>query len=121
MTAGYDNYPDRRHEPRNNWTLNWPTLIAIFTLLIAGLVGGITTFNTLDGRVDSNTGDMHRLRTDVDHNSTRIDDLQKDQAASTEKLRAEMLGNFRDINNKLDQLILGQGGDPPPRNKVWKR
>lgn len=98
------------HKVSWDLTINVPTLVTLVLSMIAGVSWGISTYSDVDKRVTSNTSTTDVLRRDVDRLDGETKALRAEQASKIDALRGEMRGELRDVNGKLDQLLLRGSG-----------
>lgn len=116
--AGSDNVSPRLV---SDWTLNWPTLLAMFAMVVSGVFWAVTTYNGVDRRVSALQRDTVELRRDVDRFGKASNDYDLDQDRRREQLRQETRSELRDINEKLDQLLLTRQASTRKGLDGWTR
>lgn len=100
---------------RRNWfdgTVNLPTIIAVVTTLASIAYYGVTQIKDLQNRVAL----IEQVNTVQEEHFRRIE-------MSQTEMRAEVLGQLRDLNGKLDQLMFNgavNGGFVRGRNESYQ-
>jgi hypothetical protein len=104
---------DAANPHRVSWdlTINVPTMLAMTIALISSVGWGISKYADADKRITSNASVSDVLRRDVDRLDGETKALRAEQASKIDALRGEMRGELRDVNGKLDQLLLRRGSN----------
>lgn len=117
-----DNY--MMHPPReklHRWTfdrtVNLPTLLTILAMVVSIGAVGFRFVNEQDLRLAEVDRRMDGIERKAIHAVEKVDAVSavqaaqdKAQAAQMQSLRNEFRNDLRDINGKLDQLLLNQAG-----------
>lgn len=100
------------HKVSWDLTINVPTMLALTIALITGVAWGISKYDDVDNRISATVSDTRMIRRDVDRLDLESKALRAEQSSKLDALRGEMRGELRDVNGKLDQLLLrgGRGG-----------
>jgi len=117
--------------PQRKWvldkTLNVPTLLTIGTLVVGAASFGVSTMNDQNNRMseqDRRIDSVERKADSAVEGIKRVEALQSMQAqnqdAQLQTLRNEFRSDLRDINSKLDTLLLNSGGFRP-ETKGWTK
>ena len=93
-------------------TINVPTLVMLVATVVSCSGWAISKYSDADERITANRSDGIVLRRDVDRLDLETKALRAEQSSKIDSLRGEMRGELRDVNGKLDQLLLrgGRGG-----------
>jgi hypothetical protein len=100
-----------RHKVTWDWTVNVPTILTLGTLLFSCVGFGISTYYQVEKRVTASESTDVVLRRDVDRIDAETKALRAEQSSKIDALRGELRGELRDVNGKLDQLLLRRGRD----------
>lgn len=101
-------------------TLNIPTMLMIAGMTASAVLFVAKGWSDQDRRIDS----IERIANSAAQDVKRLELLQSDQAqgqsAQIQSLRSEFRSDLRDINSKLDALLLNSAGSRP-ETKGWTR
>lgn len=101
-------------------TLNIPTMLMIAGMTASAVMFVAKGWADQDRRIDA----IERQTQSISQDVTRLDARQGTQGtqadAQISKLRDEFRGDLRDINGKLDALLLGRASNRP-ETKHWTR
>lgn len=87
-------------------TINVPT---VMTLLVAALSSALwigTLYRGLDTRTTANETENKALRKDLERAEAISVELRRDRIQQLDSMRAEFRGALRDVDQKLDALLL---------------
>ena len=93
-------------------TINVPTVLAILTALVTTIGWGIATYRDVDKKIDAGISERTTLRRDVDRLDSLTAEIRRDQLSQLQQLRSEVRSDLRDVNGKLDQLLMRGGSRP---------
>jgi hypothetical protein len=94
------------HKVTWDLTINVPTLVMLVTTVVTCAGWGIAKYSDVDSRVTANNADGRVFRRDIDRLDLETKALRAEQASKIDALRGEMRGELRDVNGKLDQLLI---------------
>jgi len=97
------------HKVSWDLTINVPTLVTLLIAMISSVSWGVSKYSDVATRVDATRYDSGILRRDVDRLDLETKALRTEQASKIDSLRGELRGELRDVNGKLDQLLLRGG------------
>ena len=109
--------PQKPHRWTFDRTVNLPTLLTILAMVVSSGAVGFRFVNEQDLRLAEVDRRMDGIERKAIHAVEKVDAVSavqaaqdKTQAAQMQSLRNEFRNDLRDINGKLDQLLLNQAG-----------
>ena len=98
--------PDRRTpRMRLDLTVNIPTIISILVLIISTSATGVGLYYSLDKRQTETSYAVANLTSRVEKVEASVSAIKVDQAASNDRLRADVKADLSEIKGQLNQLI----------------
>lgn len=100
---------------RVSWdlTINVPTLIAMVGMIGGSIIFGVNKYSDVNDIVKGNAYTNSTQDRAIERLDLETKALRNEQSSKLDALRGEMRGELRDVNGKLDQLLLQgrRGGD----------
>jgi len=90
---------------RLDLTVNIPTIISILVLIISTSATGVGLYYSLDKRQTETSYAVANLTSRVEKVEASVSAIKVDQAASNDRLRADVKADLSEIKGQLNQLI----------------
>lgn len=87
-------------------TINVPTLLALVVTTVTGISWLLGKYQSVEATVASNRAYSEIIRRDVDRIDAEIKAIRSEQSGKIDALRAEVRQDLKDVNAKLDQLLV---------------
>lgn len=110
-----------RREPRVriDLTINVPTMISIFVLIVSTSAACVGTYYNMDKRQMATEFVVQNLTSRVEKAEANIAAVKTDQSVQVAQLRAEVKGDLSEIKGLLNQLMLG--GSQQRQLREWRK
>lgn len=119
--------PIGRPSPQESWridkTFNLSTVIAVVVAVVGVTSFGVRANNDLENRINKVTYDAETIRLDVRRIETMVNAQATTQSGSLSTLRVEIREDLKEVNGKLDRLLVPVGGGTARTNpnQGWTR
>ena len=94
------------HKVTWDLTINVPTLLALVVTTVTGISWVLGKYQSVESTVASNRAYSEIIRRDVDRIDSETKAIRSEQSSKIDALRAEVRQDLRDVNAKLDQLLV---------------